>query len=163
MAQSHNWCRDHAIRFGFDYMLHLECDVFPPVDIIERLLMHRKDVVAAMYANFENHLRRIIVMVKEPTDTEHFVNTFYATDVNLETTYLDGTLKPVFHAGLGCCLISRKVLEKIPFRQELQADYHPDTNFAVDCYKKGFQFYLDTSIFCEHRNQNWGKYGWNYS
>ena len=38
LAKSHEKCRLYAIENNFDYLLHLETDVFPPADVIERLL-----------------------------------------------------------------------------------------------------------------------------
>ena len=38
LAKSHDKCRLKALNNDYDYLLHLESDVFPPLDIIERLL-----------------------------------------------------------------------------------------------------------------------------
>jgi hypothetical protein len=41
MCISNNWCSTICIDGGYDYILHLETDVFPPKDIIEHLLFHK--------------------------------------------------------------------------------------------------------------------------
>ena len=39
----------YALENDFDYLLHLETDIFPPTDVIERLLDAKQKVVGAMY------------------------------------------------------------------------------------------------------------------
>jgi hypothetical protein len=134
LAKSHDVCREKALNEGYDYLLHLESDVFPPSDVIERLLDSKKKVVGAMY-----HIElgeRSTLMIQQ-----------------LEG-FGDGQVKKVFSCGLGCVLIHRSVLEKIQFRYEQGSPVHPDSFFYADLDAKGIPAFVDTSIYCEHRNHS---------
>jgi hypothetical protein len=50
--------------------------------------------------------------------------------------------------GLGCCLISRKVVESVPFGYFENTKTGDDIKFYVDAQKKGFSCYADTSVKC---------------
>ena len=45
MAKSHDECRKKALDGGYDYLLHLESDIFPPSDVIEQLLSANAKIV----------------------------------------------------------------------------------------------------------------------
>lgn len=155
MADAHNACRQYAIDNDFDYMLHLETDIIPPMDVIERLMKHRKGVCAGVYDIFYGSQRRLMIQIAEGFDRT--IGAFRSPDfvTDTETLFFDGQLKKVFHAGLGCVLIKRKVFEEIEFRAEPGNDYHPDTWFANDCFKRKIPIFADPNIICEHHNQTW--------
>lgn len=56
---------------------------------------------------------------------------------------------PVSGSGLGCILISRKVVEEIPFRWEGVA--HPDHYFTRDVWREGFDQRADLRVRCGHK------------
>lgn len=153
IAESHEALRIQALSNGYDFILHLESDVFPPHDIIERLLVHRKTVVSAPYfINFGEDSHLMIQNIEKLGGSIKFTtNIKDGHDIQ----YFDGQLHEVYAAGLGCCLIHRSVLEKITFRWEDGANAHPDSFFAADLKQMGIKQYLDTSILCEHRNSSW--------
>jgi len=164
MAQSLNIIRERAIKFNYDYIFSLEVDIFPQrKNVIETLMFHRKKVVGALYDTLIGNERRCMIFLSEPTDSEHYGSTYWLCDVDGEQTFVDGTLKRVFHCGLGAVLIHKSVFKKIKFREETQATFHPDTCFAMDIFHKGIQFWCDTSCYCHHENESWGIEGWNYN
>jgi hypothetical protein len=151
LAKSHDNCRVLAIKEGFDYLLHLESDVFPPVDIIERLLDARKKVVGAMYHIESGERSTLMIQQLEDFGQAHReTQNLGETDLH----FVDGTVKRVFSCGLGCVLIHKSVLKKIPFRYEENAPVHPDSFFFADLDKSGIDAFVDTSILCEHKNQS---------
>lgn len=150
MAESHELCRKVALEKGFQYLLHLESDVFPPVNIIEQLLAARKSVVGAVYHIGQGYASEPMVQLVEPTDDDNFIATRYLRESGPE--FFDGTIKKVFHAGLGCLLIHRSVLPHFQFRYEKGRNFHPDSFFAMDLYRKGIEVHVDTGILCQHRN-----------
>jgi len=81
---------------------------------------------------------------------------------NEDLCFIDGNIKKVSHVGLGCVLIKKNVLKKIPFRFEKGIGIHPDSFFAEDCFKNKISIYADTSVICKHENQAWGIYGVDY-
>lgn len=151
LAKSHNKCSEKALKGGYDYLLHLESDVFPPLDVIERLLEHNKRIVGALYHVELGEQSKLMVQ-----QVEHF-GEVHRESFNLDDTdlsFVDGTLKRVFSCGLGCVLIHRSVLEKIPFRYEGDASVHPDSFFYGDLDSAGIKVFVDTSLYCEHDNQS---------
>lgn len=150
LAKSHNKCRLKALEDGYDYLLHLESDVFPPIDVIERLLAHKKPIVGALY-HIETGERSTLMIqqLEEFGDAHRETNNLWETDLE----FVNGEVKKIFSCGLGCVLIHRSVLEKVQFRCDENSPVHPDSFFYNDLDAKGIDVYVDTSIYCEHRNQ----------
>lgn len=153
IAESHEVIRRQAISEGVDFLFHLEDDIIPPLDIIERLMAHQKQVVSGMYFINQGHNSHLMIQdnEKEFYSLMHTRNVDEGRDIN----YVDGTLKQVYACGLGCTLIHKSVFTKIPFRYEEDVDAHPDTFFAHDLKQANIPQYLDTSILCEHNNVSW--------
>ena len=153
IAESHEVLREETLRGDYDFLLHLESDIFPPANIIEQLLSHQKQVVSACYMidlGSDSHL--MIQEIEPKSDViKHTTNIKDGNDI----LHLDGTLKKVYAAGLGCCLIHRSILKKIKFRYEKDTYAHPDTFFALDLHKLQIPQYQDTSILCNHQNSEW--------
>jgi hypothetical protein len=152
IAESHEAIRQYALKGGYDYLLHLESDVFPPPDIIERLLVHQKPLVSALYMiDFGHNSRPMVQHIESHGSIRETINSDVVQDFNL----IDGTLKKVYSAGLGCMLIHKSILKKFTFRWEQGASMHPDSFFAGDIKQLNIPIHLDTSILCEHKNSFW--------
>ena len=152
---SHEQCRQYALKNGFDFMLHLETDVIPPIDVIERLMNNNKKVCAGMYDLFYGSERRPMIQLDEQYDRtirEYRNPEFVTVD---EPLFFNGKVNQVYHAGLGCVLIHKSVLEQVEFRVDEQYDMHTDTWFANDCYLLNINIYADTTVQCEHLNSTW--------
>lgn len=160
MAISHNQCVEYAKNNGIKKILHLETDILPPHDVIERLIFHNKLVVGGLYYRDEGINRRLMIQhtIKQSDYAFSNINMELYEDV----TFIDGGLKTVGHVGLGCVLIDIKVFENIKFRFEPNQDLHPDTFFAEDCLRNNIPIFADTSIICQHWNSAWGVYGVDY-
>lgn len=148
MAKSHEKCREKALRDNYDYLLHLETDVFPPLDVIERLLQTKKKVVGALYHIELGEESKLMVQQIEATGRNR--ETFNLDLSDLE--FVDGTVKRVFSCGLGCVLIHKSVLQRVNFRYEKGAVVHPDSFFYGDLHKLNIPVFVDTSIYCKHDN-----------
>ncbi len=104
LAQSHNQIRDFFLAGDYDFLFHIESDVIPPHDVIERLLYHKKPVVLGTYfhgfgkdsfvLSFEREKRYNYVHI--PSKTNHLGSDIYKCD---------GKLREIYSAGLGCALI----------------------------------------------------------
>jgi hypothetical protein len=153
MAISHDDCRKYALKHGYDYLLHLESDVFPELDIIERLIANKKKVVGAMYYTSEGIYRSLVLQRKIFRSPHNIVaENFKAGE---DVYFADGTVKKIASVGLGCVLIHKSVLKQIPFRHDPAQDVYPDSLFSSDCFEKGISIFVDTSLVCEHRNKAW--------
>lgn len=160
MARSHNDCRDFTLRLKYDYLLHLETDLFPPKDIIEQLLFHVKPIVSALYyvdngIYRKPMIQRTVKLAPRNITSKNFM-------ANEDLCFCDGSVKKVAHAGLGCILISKFALEKVKFRHIDGLNNHPDTYFAEDCAHNRIPIFLDTSIVVRHDNSPWGVFGLDY-
>lgn len=157
MAISHNDCRTQTLNGGYDFMLHLESDVFPEKNIIEQLLAHQKNIVGGVYYTDEGKYR--CLMVHQKLELAPNEVTSLPSRMPEEIQLLNGGLHQVAQIGLGCILISKKVLERLSFRYVRGRNFHPDTFFSEDCHLKNIPIHVDTSSICKHENQNWGLYG----
>ena len=150
LAKSHDKCRMYALENGFDYLLHLETDIFPPINVIERLLDAKQKVVGALY-----HIEvgeRSKLMVQQIEEFGNELRETYNLD-EADINFVDGDVKKVFSCGLGCVLIHRSVLKEVGFRYEEGSPVHPDSFYFADLDAKQIPVYVDTSIYCKHENQ----------
>lgn len=160
MCVSHNMCRDMALNKGYEYILHLETDIFPERDIIETLMYHNKKVVGALYDRDEGKWRKTMLQWRVYSSNYNVESINF--EAGQELSILSGGLKEFSHIGLGCVLIKTKVFEKIKFRFVQGKDSHPDTYFAEDCFRNQIPIYADTSKYCKHDNTAWGIYGLDF-
>ena len=162
MCVSHNDCRTYALDNEYDYLLHLESDIFPPLDVIERLMFRQKNIVAGLYWIGEGLYRK--AMVTESIKlSDYCYSAHYLTPDIGEIRLLNGELQLASQVGLGCVLISKKALERVPFRYEVDGKCHPDTYWSQDCAEMKIPIHLDSSVVCRHENRMWGFYGLDFT
>lgn len=154
-TKAHEACREYALKNGYDYLFHLETDVIPPYDVIERLLSSRKPVISGIYDIFHGKSRKSMIQLSEDLDRSIGAYRVVPFVEHEEPLFFDGTVKQVYHAGIGCTLISRYVFEKVNFRYEKNHIFHADTWFANDCFQKDIPVFVDTTIQCKHLNSTW--------
>jgi cellulose synthase/poly-beta-1,6-N-acetylglucosamine synthase-like glycosyltransferase len=154
LCKSHNSCVDYMLKNEFEYMLHLESDVFPEPDIIESLLFHKKQIVGGLYSIGDGDLRG--AMIQQMIDVGfgiHISKNFLPKE---DIYFVDGTLKKVASIGLGCVLIHKSVFEKVRFRSKGSGVFcFPDSFFSEDCFKEKIPIHLDTSKIAYHKNRQW--------
>jgi hypothetical protein len=157
VCESHNILRDAFLKSKASYFLHLESDIIPPPDIIERLMIHKKSVVGAAYFikfGDESHLM-VSTEEKNYENDTNILHTILLEKNGSDFNIMDGKIHKVHSVGLGCVLIHRSVMEQIPFRYDKNVYAHPDSFFAIDCRFKNIPVYIDTDILCEHYNSEW--------
>ena|SRR3989338_3967937 len=141
---SRNLLRNVVLEGEYDYFLSLEQDIIPEPEIIEKMLAHKKDIVAAPYCLFhEIDGKRVLVPVVYDVHPKDPKGLWYISKEELQKPQL----KEVKGFGLGCVLISRKVLEQIKFRH---GEGYDDMMFCKDAIEKGFKLYLDTTLKLNH-------------
>lgn len=155
MAESSNYLRDITLKGNYDFLLHFEGDIIPPINVIERLLSHQLQVVSATYHIGFGSNSHLMIQEKEKAGLMELRTSNVAAGG--DGKYMDGKLHEVHACGLGMTLIHRSVLEKIEFRWDPNVDMHPDTFFAVDLLYAGIKQYVDTSILCKHNNSDWSE------
>jgi hypothetical protein len=155
IAESHEALRLAALNGDYDFLLHWEDDITPPLNIIEQLLSHQKSVVAASY--FINHGHDSHLMIQQIEEQQGSIRHTLNFDKNFDILQMDGKLKRVYSVGLGCVLIHKTVLKKIKFRWEKGMNTHSDSVFSADLQALNIPIYLDTSILCNHNNSSWSE------
>lgn len=153
--ESHLACQRYAIRNGYKAMFHLETDVVPPIDVIERLWVHGKSVCSGVYDIFYGKRRKAMVQMIEQYDKTKTGLRIVDYIEHAEADFFTGRLEQVYHAGIGCILIHDHVLKQIKFRCVDGIDFHTDTWFGNDCYLNNIPIFVDTTVQCDHLNSTW--------
>ncbi|MEM3154080.1 MAG: hypothetical protein QW165_00750 [Candidatus Woesearchaeota archaeon] len=147
IVNGRNYIRDYALKNNYDFLLFLDSDVLVHPRALEALLATKFDVVAGVYLNvFQLDGKPVIapVLFKDLGNGQCQLYTY------------DGAAKQqvleIGAAGLGCTLISRKVLEEVSFRTfNNSATGGEDMAFFVDARAKGFKTVANTFVKCLHR------------
>lgn len=155
MAESHNQIRKAAIDYKYDYLLHLETDVFPKPDILINLISHNKPIVGVLYSIL-NGAQRELCLVENKYDS--ITNNLFLYRNPLSITEIGKGVRKTFNCGIGCTLFNKRVLNSFEFRFVEGVENHPDSWMAYDLAIKNIPFYVDTNTFVEHRNSS---YGWH--
>jgi len=162
LANESNYLRNKVIEEGYDYLLMVESDLFPPPDVVWRLLRHGKQVVGLPYEIGTAPNRGLCAFVIE----EKKPQVWGTRRVNREEErkLLDGELHKIHGMGVGCVLISRDIVERFPFwyssldderMKDEHVRKHPDVYFYLDLHNNSIRVWLDTSVLVHHQNSNW--------
>jgi len=157
---SHTFCSDYVFKNNYSHLLHLESDIFPEQDVIEKLLFQNKMVIGSVYYTGSGSFRHPMVSIEVQNAPDNF--SFVLLDQGQMLTFFDGTIKKVSAMGLGCVLINRFVLKKIPFRFLKNYDMAPDGFFSEDCHRNRINIYAHTGCLSRHENQQWGIFRIDY-
>tara|TARA_R110002096_G_scaffold63690_4_gene155996 strand:- start:8078 stop:8791 length:714 start_codon:yes stop_codon:yes gene_type:complete len=160
LASCHQVCADYALDNGFDFLLHLETDVFPPPHSLLDMVNVGEPVVGSLYHIYDGSYRQLSLQIEPKFPLKGYLKAYSVISGCGE--HLKDKLLQVMSGALGCTLIHSEVLKTIKFRSVDGQDHHPDTWFSVDLKINGIPFYVHTEVFCEHRNKDWGTYGINY-
>ncbi len=147
---SHNKIREYFLKNNFDYLLILDQDIIPPLDVIERLILHKKDAVSALFFgnhNIPNGENRIMPFAWKFIEKEGFWGTTYYLNDNEISS--DSLIEIAF-AGMGCILLSKKILNELEFRYDKSIEAWDDRWLGYDLHRLGFNYYLDPKVKCKH-------------
>jgi hypothetical protein len=154
IAAGMEFIRSFATVQKYKYLFSLECDVFPPLDIIERLIEIDNPVTGALYfTNYGAKSQLMVMRLEKPEFGPTTLSRILTTDESF--LFCNGTIKIVYGCGLGCVLIKNEVLQKVKFRVIPDQFTHHDVIFANDLYKLKIPVKVDTSIICKHINNDW--------
>lgn len=156
LTRSQAFARKKFLESDADYMLSLESDIFAPEDAVQRLLSHGKDIVTGLYhIGDKSKGQRVpcITIYKYNEDLQASGTRLLHPSEWAE--YQNRGLVDVLAGGFGLCLISRKIVEEIPFFYDSRFDSHSDVYFFNDVAMAGYQTWVDTDLYCEHENIPW--------
>lgn len=137
---------------GATHVFFVDRDVLPPVDAIERLLAHDKDIVVGATPIYRGE-PAWSVMKYDPDETVD--NVFNA----IPYTELPDKMFRAHHFGGTTVLIKRHVLEKMeyPWYQDVFAPgallLGQDLFFTAKAKQMGFELWCDPTVKCEHIRQ----------
>lgn len=157
LVHSRNILRDYILENNYDYLLSLEQDIIAPKDTINRLIRHNKDVVTAVYFKLvEKSYFEKNKLIKKAKELYPVLFQFAPKEMHDKMRFVlpsevqgDKFFK-VRGCGLGCILMSKKVLKKISFKTVKGNTSYDDLWFCDDAIKNGFDIYADTSVKCKH-------------
>lgn len=164
----------YAAENGYDYVLMMDSDVIPPVDIIERLLFHDKDIVSGLYFgvfNVDRKQKVKSVAWKCLTEDEweevkgqlmsELVRRREDVRRNLTEEEIDsGELQEVIIPSCGCMLVSRNVFGRFKYGiLDVLGGLSTgdDIYFCRKVREAGIKLYCDPTVKCEHLAE--GKFG----
>lgn len=149
IAESQQQIREHFLNSDADYLFSLECDIFPDRDVIETLLAENEGVCAMKYFIGEGAQSHILA---QETDDSWSENT-NRNQQPLETFIEHGRKNTATNYGLGCVLLSRKVVEEINFRVDERSEIHSDNYFSVDLRDSGYKIKVLDKIVTHHNKK----------
>lgn len=144
-SYSQNLLFDAVAKGKWDYLLMIDSDICPPIDIIDRMIEDDKDMVKAPVWHFCPHLREIHVDITKEEDKTR------RTKVKL------GGLERILTTSFSCLMIKRHVLEGFLDRSEDYTTYSPllpeaykgtqsDTIFFAKAKRLGYEVWVDWGL-----------------
>lgn len=122
-----------ALARGHDYFYSMGVDTIPPLDVLDKLLAHDKDVVGAVYRQRKDNSPQVIAW-RHGDEAKDFMN--------------EGDLVQVDGMGMDAVLMSHKAFSSFSYLDWGQSD---DDYPAYDALKaKGIEIWLDTTLICKH-------------
>lgn len=140
---------DRFLRRKSDFLFFVDSDMLLPVNIIENLIQHDKDVVSGIYFG-RSQMGETHVMASVEVDGEYKpINSFPAGLIEVDAV------------GLGCCMLKKEVVEKVSDSEYdkplfLNKFISRDKMVGEDFYfcellrKNGFNIFVDPAIQCGH-------------
>jgi len=148
IIKSRNVIVEEVLKNDYDYFLSLEQDVIPPKDIIEKLLRHKKKVVAGVYPLVHSINGKKIM--KSSIWANYNPKTKLMFRVKNDFIINNPFLFEISASGLGCVLIHKIVFDNIRFRYDSNTEGFDDVFFSKDLRDNGILIYADFGILCRH-------------
>ena len=163
LANCRNMLRERFLSSDCDYFFSLESDVILPPETLQTLLDCEKDIVSAINVHtYGPDNTKPIVCVNWNSPYPNISRNaewhdFYNIREENGRVWIEakGDIFEVSGIGLGCVLISRRVLEHIPFRVRLDRPVFDDMFFCNDCIELGFHIWVCPKIVAAHLQGGW--------
>jgi len=179
LAHAREKIRKYMLKNGYEFLMSLDDDIFLPQWGIERLLSYNKDCVGFYvhiydpehqvpcifksgeiimgaglelysFAEIDAYKDFIARMAENKlSDAEKLFIPFMVKD-----KFFPQLFKP-YAVNLGCLLIKKSVLEKVPFRTHESFIFGEDLWFFNEAVEKKFEFWCDCRLRCLHKNTEW--------
>lgn len=143
----YNQVRERFLAGPYDALLTVEADMLIPSFALRRLMATGADVAYGLYVwrHGPHHDWSAYVL-----GADGAMQSLYQADPSAATVaYEQGAVMDVAGVGLGCTLIKRHVLERLPFRRG-DGTACNDWFFALDCRFVGYRQACDFGVVCGH-------------
>lgn len=135
-----------AFREGATHLMCIEDDTFPPLDTIEKLLAHDKDVVCGWYPKRQPG-SRVGVPILLQDDRRCTLD---------DPDNYTGLVK-LYTAPMGCTLFKTNIFERVEMPWFVTTgQLTQDSFFSQKAREAGIELWCDTSIQCEHIDRETG-------
>jgi GT2 family glycosyltransferase len=179
LAYAREKIREFFLEKDYEFLMNLDDDIFLPIWGIERLLSYNKDCVGFYvhiylepeqvpcifksgeivmgkglefysFAEIDAYKDFITRMEEDKlTESEKLLIPFLIKD-----KYFPQLFKP-YAVNLGCLLVKKNVLEKVPFRTHDTFIFGEDLWWFNEANDKRFEFWCDCRTRCLHKNTEW--------
>lgn len=135
-----------ALDGNFKWLFFLDTDVFPPPDVIQRLMAHSRPIVSGFYAR--RHEPIYPLLLRKVRDNP------IGFDLILE--FAPGSLVEVDACPAGCMLVSTEVFRKVTrpwfyWTADRAVDgLSEDYFFTQKAQMFGYKTFVDTGLKCRH-------------
>ncbi len=154
IAESQNMLRNHFLEGSYTHFFSLECDNFPPPNIIEFMLSFKKDNFNIPYFLKRGEEQTLGVQRSIINYQGHCNNKVMGPNDSIR--HFDGKVRPYFAPSLGCTLLTRKLVEQIRFRvSNSNPMAFSDSFFHWDSNKLGIKPFVHMGQLCEHHRFTW--------
>ena len=131
----------------FDFFLHIDDDIIPPVNALRELLVADKDVIAPLCFTMKQDDNGFWfpIIVAHRYDKNHEYRPYYGKGIE-ETDVVTG----------GCHLVKREVFEKLErpyyftYHKNGLVIYSEDFVFSQQVQKLGYKLYTHYGLHCKH-------------
>ena len=156
LSISQNFIRQKFIEGGYDYLLSVESDLIPPVDVIQKLMKHQAPIIGSVYYLMDQktgYRVPCIFFVKINKDGVGGTRLISRDEI---PDYLSKGVKKVHGVGLGCTLIRRDIVERFSFwTDERFTNKHSDVYFFMELHNAKIPVYVDTDLIVPHFPSDW--------
>ena len=170
LVHSRNLILGYAVKNNYDYILMMDCDVIPPKNIIQELLLCGKDITSGIYYNYfvvDGKTKYMPVAwtaltekefedIKQKIQLPDFITSSEDLKAHLTQEEVSSDkLIEVIIPSAGCMLISKKVFEKVKYgvldtSKQGGVRTTDDVYFSLEAKKHRFKAYCNTKVKCEH-------------
>lgn len=142
--------RERFLAGDGEALMIVESDIIPPPETLEKLAALDCDVAYGVYRFRVSNV--VNVFERYPGQPRNEGESLTLHPLKLKQAVWAGRTL-CSGGGLGCVLVRRRVLEKIPFRLEGQTG-HCDGWFNQDVLRAGFTQMADMSVVCGHKTEH---------
>lgn len=156
MTRAQNYARKECLDGDYSYLMSIESDIYFPPDVIYKLLRHGKDVISAYYdiGDRNKGIRHPVFTIPEYSEELKAYGTRLLKPEEVHE-YRNNGLKQVQAAGMGCCLMHRRIISMFPFYYDPRFNAHSDVYFFNNVFMKRIPVFADTDVYCDHENIRW--------